>query len=60
MDAPAFLSRLQFAFTVMFNYIYPPLMIASGVVSDIAMEVPLGINRARYRNGRRQALNPHP
>ncbi len=31
MDDPAFLSRLQFAFTVMFHYIFPPLTIGLGV-----------------------------
>lgn len=31
MDSVAFLSRLQFAFTIAFHYIYPPLSIGLGV-----------------------------
>ena len=32
MDDPVILSRLQFALTVMFHYIFPPLTIGLGVL----------------------------
>ena len=32
MDAPVLLSRLQFAITIMFHYIFPPMTIGLGVV----------------------------
>ena len=32
MDDPVLLSRLQFAVTIMFHYIFPPMTIGLGVV----------------------------
>ena len=32
MDDPVLLSRLQFAITIMFHYIFPPMTIGLGVV----------------------------
>ena len=32
MDTVILLSRLQFAFTIMFHYIFPPLTIGLGII----------------------------
>jgi len=43
------LSRLQFAFTVMFHYIYPPLSIGLGLILVIMEALYLGTRKKIYR-----------
>lgn len=43
MDDPVLLSRLQFAITIMFHYIFPPMTIGLGVVL-VALEAPVAEN----------------
>ncbi|MEQ8820785.1 MAG: cytochrome ubiquinol oxidase subunit I [Sumerlaeia bacterium] len=47
---PVILSRLQFAFTVMFHYIYPPLSIGLGVIIVIMEALWLKTNDPVYEN----------
>ena len=44
------LSRIQFAFTVMFHYIYPPLSIGLGVILVIMESMWLKTGNVRYHN----------
>lgn len=44
------LSRIQFAFTVMFHYIYPPLSIGLGVILVIMEAMWLKTGNVRYHN----------
>ncbi len=44
------LSRIQFAFTVMFHYIYPPMSIGLGVVLVIMEAMWLKTGKVRYHN----------
>lgn len=44
------LSRIQFAFTVMFHYIYPPLSIGLGVILVIMQSMWLKTGNVRYHN----------
>ena len=43
-----FLSRLQFALTIMFHYLFPPLTIGLGVATGIVMEFEFGTNWGAY------------
>src|SRR5262245_7572269 len=45
-----FLSRLQFAFTIMFHYLFPPLTIGLGVVLVILLGLRLKTGDARYES----------
>jgi cytochrome d ubiquinol oxidase subunit I len=45
---PLFLSRLQFAFTVMFHYIFPPLTIGLGAIMVVIEALWLRTGEARY------------
>jgi cytochrome d ubiquinol oxidase subunit I len=44
------LARIQFAFTVMFHYIYPPLSIGLGVILVIMQAMWLRTGNVRYHN----------
>jgi cytochrome bd ubiquinol oxidase subunit I len=44
------LSRIQFAFTIMFHYIYPPLSIGLGVILVIMEAMWLRTGNVRYHN----------
>ena len=44
------LSRIQFAFTIMFHYIYPPLSIGLGVILVIMEAMWLKTGKVRYHN----------
>lgn len=44
------LSRVQFAFTIMFHYIFPPMSIGLGVILVIMQAMWLGTGKVRYHN----------
>ena len=56
MDDPVLLSRLQFAITIMFHYIFPPMTIGLAYVAPIGMQNLFVINSALTQPRRRALL----